>query len=130
MRNVLLPLCCATFTLLAGIREDLANMPDADFEGKTVSTDAQKLIRIFDNAFSNLYKYADRNKPIKVDVFVDACQIKIEILNFIRHDGELVESNGIGLKTCDKLAEFIGAEFEHGGDDVTYFVKLRLPLSK
>ncbi len=28
MRNILLPLCCATFALFAGIREELANMPD------------------------------------------------------------------------------------------------------
>jgi len=94
--------------------------------GKKIVTDPQSLVRIFDNAFSNLYKYADKQNPIKISIRAEACDIIVEISNHIRHDGEKVESNGIGLRTCKKLAEQINAGFEFGGDGETYSVKLTL----
>ena len=94
--------------------------------GKKIVTDPQSLVRIFDNAFSNLYKYADKRNPIKISIRVEACDIIVEISNHIRHDGEKVESNGIGLRTCKKLAEQINAGFEFGGDGETYSVRLTL----
>ncbi len=95
-----------------------------------VRTDAQSLLRIIDNVFSNLYKYADRSKPVNIAVSTEACEIIVEISNFIRKDGERVESNGIGLKTCKKLAELMGASFVFGGDENEYFAKLTLPCEK
>ena len=94
--------------------------------GKKIVTDPQSLVRIFDNAFSNLYKYADKQNPIKISIRAEACDIIVEISNHIRHDGEKVESNGIGLRTCKKLAEQINAGFEFGGDTDTYSVRLTL----
>ena len=94
--------------------------------GKKIVTDPQSLVRIFDNAFSNLYKYADKQNPIKISIRAEACDIIVEISNHIRHDGEKVESNGIGLRTCKKLAEQINAGFEFGGDTNTYSVRLTL----
>lgn len=94
--------------------------------GKKIVTDPQSLVRIFDNAFSNLYKYADKQNPIKISIRAEACDIIVEISNHIRHDGEKVESNGIGLRTCKKLAEQINAGFEFGGDGETYSVRLTL----
>ncbi len=111
----------------SGYKVDLNLIDEPSLAGKTVRTDPQSLVRIFDNAFSNLYKYADKENPIKISVSAGACNVIIEISNRIRHDGERVESNGIGLRTCKKLAEQIGAGFEFGGDGVSYSVKLTLP---
>lgn len=110
----------------SGYNVDTSSIDDSVLSGKSIVTDPQSLVRIFDNAFSNLYKYADKAKPIKISISGGACEIIIEISNHIRHDGEKVESNGIGLRTCSKLAEQIGAGFEFGGDENTYFVKLTL----
>ena len=110
----------------SGYNVDTSSIDGAVLSGKSIVTDPQSLVRIFDNAFSNLYKYADKAKPIKISISGGACEIIIEISNHIRHDGEKVESNGIGLRTCSKLAEQIGAGFEFGGDENTYFVKLTL----
>ena len=95
----------------------------------TVNTDAKKLVRIFDNIFSNIYKYADKQKPIKITVSGDSCEISLMFSNTVRTDGEQVESNGIGLKTCERLAEIVGAKFEHGSYDGEYFVKLTLQIA-
>ena len=110
----------------SGYNIDTSGIDHASLAGKTVVTDPQSLVRIFDNAFSNLYKYADREKPIEISISAEACKIIIKISNYIRHDGEKVESNGIGLRTCKKLAEQLNADFEFGGDENLYFVKLSL----
>ena len=111
----------------SGYNVDTDGIDHKALSGKTVVTDPQSLIRIFDNAFSNLYKYADKEKPVKISISAEACNVIIKISNHVRHDGERVESNGIGLRTCKKLAEQLGAGFEFGGDGNTYSVKLTLP---
>ena len=109
-----------------GYNIDTSDVDHTSLAGKTVVTDPQSLVRIFDNAFSNLYKYADKEKPIKISIRAEACKIIIKISNHIRNDGERVESNGIGLRTCKKLAEQINAGFDFGKQENTYFVKLTL----
>ena len=82
-------------------------------EGSTVCTDAQNLMRIVDNIFSNLRKYADKDEPIKITVSVVDDELRVEFINKIRTDGEVAESNGIGLKTCVRLASLIAKKFEY-----------------
>ena len=80
-----------------------------------VMTDAQNLMRIIDNIFSNLHKYADRGDPITVKVFVkDEENITIEFINTVGVRDQVTESNGIGMKTCSRLAKFITSGFEYG----------------
>ena len=99
-------------------------------ENATVSTNAACLVRIFDNAFSNINKYADKKKSIKITISMDACNFKIAFMNHIRRDGEKVESNGIGLRTCHKLAEMIGATFATNMNDTTFTFTIELPVDK
>ena len=99
-------------------------------ESATVSTNAACLVRIFDNAFSNINKYADKKKPIKIDINIDACSVKVAFANYIRCDKEKVESNGIGLKPCQKLAEMIGASFKTEKDESVFSLSLELPVDK
>lgn len=113
-----------------GYDVDLSSIDSRSIEKISVRTDAQALLRIIDNMFSNLYKYSDKSKPIKIELSVEACQIIVNISNSIRRDGERVESNGIGLKTCKKLAELTGAGFDFCDDGNEYSVKLTLPFDK
>ncbi len=110
----------------SGYNVDTTAIDHASLVGKKVVTDPQSLVRIFDNAFSNLYKYADKKKPIKISVSAGACEIIVEISNHIRRDGEQVESNGIGLRTCKKLAEQLNAGFELDEHENIYSVRLKL----
>lgn len=110
----------------SGYTLELCGFDSGVLSGKSVLADANSLVRIFDNAFSNLYKYADKEKPIKIELSADPCNIIIKFSNYIRKDGEKVESNGIGLKTCVKLAEMMNAKFEYGGDENIYNVMLSL----
>lgn len=88
-------------------------------EGSIMRTDAPNLMRIVDNVFSNLRKYADINKPIVFSYEVVGDRIIFKCRNFIRTDTEGAESNGIGLKTCVRLGSLVAEKFEykHKGDE-------------
>lgn len=78
-----------------------------------IRTDANNLMRIVDNIFSNLRKYADPEKPIYFIHGVENNKFTLECRNSIRRDTEGAESNGIGLKTCVRLASLVADKFEY-----------------
>ena len=83
----------------------------SEIAGTEIRTDAQKLVRIFDNVFSNIYKYADKSRPVSITLLKKEGKIVIGFENYTSLNSNKAESNGIGLKTCKKLGEYIGAEF-------------------
>ena len=100
---------------------------DSDaLDGRIVMLDIASTLRIIDNIFSNLSKYADKAHPIVIEVGVNAERVFISAKNRISADKDKAESNGIGLKTCQKLAEIMSAEFEHKEENDSFYVKLCL----
>jgi hypothetical protein len=91
------------------------------FDGMTVCTDAPNLMRIIDNIFSNLSKYADREYPIEFTIERNGMAVTFESKNKIRAEATAVESNGIGLKTCTRLSKTISDGF-HYEEQNGYFV--------
>lgn len=100
----------------------LEHSGDTIEDGAVVVTDAQNLMRIIDNIFSNLRKYADINHPIMLNIEVGKKRMVFECKNKIRTDTEGAESNGIGLKTCARLASLVADKFEYGIEDEEFFV--------
>jgi signal transduction histidine kinase len=100
---------------------------DAMPDGSVVVTDAQNLMRIVDNIFSNLRKYADPDHPILVTVEVKGDKMILECQNKVKKDTGEAESNGIGLKTCSRLASLVADKFTYGreGDYFTCSLSLR-----
>lgn len=102
--------------------------------GMTIRTDAPKTMRIIDNIFSNLVKYADKEFPISIGVGCSECEggssyIDITVVNRISEQLS-AESNRIGLKTCKKLADAMGLRFEAERLEDMFRVKLSLPVSR
>ena len=87
-------------------------------DGAVVVTDAQNLMRIIDNIFSNIYKYADTSEPIFISVAREEKRVRVVFKNKIKKNTEGAESNGIGIKTCKRLAEFVldGFDIENDGE--------------
>ena len=81
--------------------------------GVYILTDPPNLMRIVDNIFSNLSKYADKAYPVIFKVKFEDNALTMGFTNKVRTDNAGVESNGIGLKTCKKLAEAMGHGFEY-----------------
>ena len=94
----------------------------------SVYTDAPNLMRIVDNVFSNLTKYADKNYPIAMSVKINGSSLILECRNVISQNNDAAESNGIGLKTCKRLAAMVADGFEYSNDGDHFFTKLSLKL--
>ena len=100
----------------------------------SVMTDAPKLMRVIDNLFSNIYKYADSEKRITVSTAIARGKLNLIIKNHISEDSSHAESTGVGLKTCQKICESIGARFSteitgSRGSKV-FSAHLELPIDK
>lgn len=61
--------------------------------------------RVFDNIFSNIIKYADQSKPVKVKYYIENQLLFIYVENQINNNLKTVSSTEIGLKTCEKIIE-------------------------
>ena len=97
-------------------------------EGTTVYTDAPNLMRIVDNIFSNLGKYADKSHPVSITMHAENSVMTLECRNKIRIDTEGAESNGIGLKTCVRLGSLVARKFEYSTDDDIFICRLVLDI--
>lgn len=74
--------------------------------------DAAYFARVIDNVFSNIEKYANKEKDITLSIDrADGC-IRLRFENYTRQDKNLPESNRIGLKTCSKIMEQMGGSIE------------------
>ncbi len=98
--------------------------------GTQLLTDAPQLMRMIDNIFSNIVKYADASQPIVLENSFDNDYIYLQFINNIRTDSAHVESTGIGLKTCSRIASAIGARFTVSKESGRFTVLLALPLAK
>ena len=97
-------------------------------DGEILYTDAQCLMRIVDNVFSNVRKYADPSRPVKLEARRDGSGVCISVKNTIAKVPNVAESNGIGLKTCTRLAELVSAEFVVQKRQASFEVLVKLKL--
>ena len=102
----------------------VATMP----EGTTVRTDAQNLMRIIDNLFSNLRKYADKDEAVVISTSFTDTKLTIVVKNKIATYSDEAESNGIGLKSCVRLSKLVADKFEYSSDDDYFTATLVLNI--
>ena len=98
------------------------------FEGMSVRTDAPNLMRIIDNIFSNISKYADPAYPVEFTMDRSGFSVILESKNKIKSVPSEVESNGIGLKTCVRLSKSISDGFRYEEQNGYFIVRLTLKL--
>ena len=104
----------------------LINIP----EGTTVYTDPQNLMRVVDNIFQNLYKYADKEKPVLITAVRGKNEVTVSVRNSVLKEQIKVESNGIGLKSCERLCKYIANDFSYEKKGEFFTVRLSLALGK
>lgn len=115
-------------------REELAGQGFAvelalpeDLQGD-LQVDLGHLRRVFDNLFSNLRKYADPAVPVSIRVEAEEQTLRISMVNAIAVGSNRVESNKIGLKTCEKLLTAMGGSFCQTRNANTFTAEVILPL--
>ena len=89
-----------------------------------VTTDPDHLMRIIENVFSNIFKYADKMAPVSITVAHTNGKIKLMFTNTIAKEPTGAESTGIGIRTSEKIAEALGIEFVAGASGDFYSVTL------
>ncbi len=97
-------------------------------DGATVYTDPQNLMRIIDNLFQNIQKYAKKDEPVIFSFYVEKERVRFVIKNTISDKPSGAESNEIGLKTCKRLAQYVAEDFSYENDGKYFTVSLSLKL--
>ena len=113
------------FTLESeGFTAELEEMPLA---GK-ISANLPLLRRAFDNVYSNLLKYADPDRPVRISLRRTEEEASITVINGISPQRDRRESTNIGLNTCRRVFRLHGGGFETAEEDGTFTVRMTLPL--
>ncbi len=93
-----------------------------------IRVDVGHMRRIFDNMYSNVCKYADPDRPVNVLIENQDGFLAIYVSNYVKSQTNRVESNRIGLKTCEKLVRTMGGKFQNKKDGDSFVVEITLPL--
>lgn len=108
---------------------------DYEIAGSLVETDISSLRRLFDNIFSNIMKYADKRKAIKVRAITKPSEDKAQsdefvfrVENRISHEAKQVESTQIGVMTCEKIAKDLGGKYAWSDDGELYITEFSFPV--
>ncbi|MEG2627205.1 MAG: sensor histidine kinase [Anaerovoracaceae bacterium] len=99
-------------------------------EGCIVKTEITYLRRVFDNVFSNIIKYADKQNPISVILEMDNNKIRIKISNKKSKGADKVESTRIGIKTCQKICNDLKGKFEISETEKDYCTEITFLTKK
>lgn len=92
-------------------------------------TDIRLIRRVFDNIFSNLLKYADISRPVRVEYRQTKTRLLIRFTNYVALDAERKESSCIGLKTCEKIMKCHQGVFRYSRDGELFTVELEFPAA-
>lgn len=102
---------------------------ESDFlENVIVVTDPPQLMRIVENLFSNIMKYADKEKPVTIFVDSDTDEMTIKVSNFVSLAPDEAQKNGIGLRSCMKLANAMDIRFSTKEEDGVFTSLMYIPI--
>ena len=109
---------------------------DFNFEGEDneflsdtiVVTDPPQLMRIVENIFSNVMKYADKEKPVSIFVGAEVDEMIIKVTNHVAQNIDGAQKNGIGLRSCMKLANAMDIRFSSDGEDGVFNSVMYVPI--
>ena len=78
-----------------------------------------QILRVTDNLLSNIEKYADPAVRLTILAECENGRLHICFANRARHELARVESNHIGLRTCEAILQLLGGQFftHRVGDD-------------
>ena len=109
---------------------------DFNFEGEDneflsdtiVVTDPPQLMRIVENIFSNVMKYADKEKTVSIFVGAEVDEMTIKVTNHVAQNIDGAQKNGIGLRSCMKLANAMDIRFSSDGEDGVFNSVMYVPI--
>ncbi len=94
----------------------------------SMMADISGVRRLFDNVFSNIMKYGDRTYHVRISAGMENEQIVVRLLNGVLSKSRKVESNKIGLKTCEKICIDMGGNFNYKEAEQVFSVRMAFPV--
>ena len=118
--------------------EGVTTISEINWPDIKVSVSLNYIERILDNIYSNILKYADRNKPIQVKVYegrqdstkpdtTDNRTVVLEIANYIGNRAVSAGGSNIGLENIDMMLERMGVSFKTEEEGDIFRMILNLP---
>jgi len=104
------------------------NEPNDYLEKVVVVTDPPQLMRIVENVFSNIMKYADKEKPVTVYIGAETDEMTIKVSNYIHSNPDEAQKNGVGLRSCMKLANAMDVRFSSTEEDGVFTSLMHVPI--
>ncbi|MBQ8696877.1 MAG: HAMP domain-containing histidine kinase [Clostridia bacterium] len=86
-----------------GYSIEYAGMDDPGASPFGLQVDSGALLRVFDNIYSNILKYADKSAPVRISMQVDDYNVRVTVSNKVNKKAVKVASTKIGLKSCRRL---------------------------
>ena len=111
-------------------REGFDAQPPVFGEDFTLYLRVEDVVRVFDNLFSNLRKYADPACPVDIRAELDPETVRLELENRILTASGGGDSHGCGLPTMRELMERGGGRLETERTGETYRTVLLFPKCK
>ena len=101
-----------------------------DLPSVTISVNLDYLGRVIDNVFANIQKYADLNAPVYIESEIKDGNLTLAFRNKIDKSSDRAESNGIGLKTCERIMERMGGSVTVVAESDDYSSTLNFPVKE
>jgi hypothetical protein len=109
---------------------------DYNFEGEDASflsdvvvvTDPPQLMRIIENIFSNIVKYADKSQLVYIFVDSEVDELTIKVVNSVSKTANEAQRNGIGMKSCMKLSNSMDIRFSYDECDGFFTTHMYIPI--
>ncbi len=96
----------------------------------TIEVHLISIRRVFDNIFSNITKYADKSKPVKINCYLKHQLLFIDIENDIKSNLGKVSSTGIGMKTCERIIKMHNGKIAVTRTKEIYSLHISLAVKK
>lgn len=105
------------------------NYTPFDVSSLKILIDVDYIHRVFANIFSNITKYADKEKPVTINCSGNLNnEIIIRFENYISSSVQKIESTNIGLETCKKIMFSHEGSFKSYSDDEIFTVEVKFAV--
>ena len=100
---------------------------DVRWPDKQIRYVEEYVTRILDNITSNIVKYADITKPVKISIIEEPEIIRIQFQNHVNKPDFPVDSTGIGIQSIDNLMKKMGGEYKASRLHLMFRIELCFP---
>lgn len=106
----------------------LVNVSSLQWKPVFVRFSTDYMGRIINNIFSNIERYGDKQKQVKIWMIYEPDRVGIAIQNSIAASGQYVEGTGIGMKNVSLMMEQMGGSAQVDIEEENYRIVLYFPL--